>query len=37
MVMNTIRMNQSDADECPIIDEETNIDATMLFDLFKDW
>ena len=37
MVMDAIRMNKCHIDQCLIIDEEPNADATMFFDLFKDF
>jgi len=37
MVRNAMRMNQDHADQCPIIDEESNTDATRFFDLLKDF
>jgi hypothetical protein len=37
MVMDVIRMNQSYTDKFSIIDEESNTDATMFFDLLKDY
>jgi len=36
MVMDAMRMNQGHADQCPIIDEEPNVDEAMFFDLLKD-
>jgi hypothetical protein len=36
MIMDAMRMNQSDSDQCSIIDEEPNIDTTSFFDLLKD-
>jgi len=36
MVMNARRMNQGHVDQCPIIDEEPNADATKCFDFLKD-
>ena len=36
MVIDAMRMNQSYANECSIIDEEPNTDATRFFDLLKD-
>jgi hypothetical protein len=35
-VIDAMRMNQSYAGECSIIDEEPNTDATRFFDLLKD-
>jgi hypothetical protein len=37
MVMDAMRMNKCHIDQCLIIDEEPNADATMFFDLFKDF
>jgi hypothetical protein len=37
MIMDAMRMNQSDSDQCSIIDEEPNIDTTSFFDLLKDY
>jgi hypothetical protein len=34
MVIDVIRMNQSHVDQCPIIDEEPNADATRFFFIF---
>jgi len=36
MVMDAMRMNQGNVSQCPIIEEEPNIDATRFFDLLKD-
>jgi hypothetical protein len=36
MIMDAMRMNQSHAGQCPIIDEQSNVHATMFFDLLKD-
>jgi hypothetical protein len=36
MVMDAIRMNQDNVNQCPIIEEEPNADATRFFDLLKD-
>jgi hypothetical protein len=36
MVMDAMRMNQGHADQCPIIDEEPNVDEAMFFNLLKD-
>jgi len=35
--MDAMRMNQSYVGQCPIINEEPNADATMFFDLLKDF
>ena len=35
MVMDVMRINQGHINQCPIIDEETNADATRFFDLLK--
>ena len=36
MVMDAMRMNQGYVGQCPIIHEETNVDAARFFDLLKD-
>jgi hypothetical protein len=36
MVMDAMRINQDYADQCPIIDEEFNVDATRFFKLLKE-
>jgi len=36
MVMNSMRMNQGNVSQCPIVEEEPNADATRFFDLLKD-
>jgi hypothetical protein len=36
MVMDAMRMNQGHANQYPIIDEEPNVNATRIFDIFKD-
>jgi hypothetical protein len=36
MIMDAMRMNHVYASQCPIVDEEPNIDATRFFDLLKD-
>ena len=36
MVMDAMRMNQGHASQYPIIDEEPNVNATRIFDIFKD-
>jgi len=36
MVMDVMRINQGHTDQCPIIDEEPNVDATKFFYLLKD-
>jgi hypothetical protein len=36
MVMNAMRMNQGNANQCPIVEEEPNVDAARFFDLLKD-
>jgi len=36
MVMEAIRMNQSHASQCPIVDKEPNANMTSFFDLLKD-
>jgi hypothetical protein len=37
MVMDAIRMNQGHTNQCSILDEEPNVDATRLFHLLKDY
>jgi len=37
MVMNAMRMNQGNASQCLIIEEEPNADVTRFFDLLKDF
>jgi hypothetical protein len=37
MVMKTMRMNQGNASQCPIVEKEPNADATRFFDLLKDF
>jgi hypothetical protein len=37
MIIDAMRMNKCHIDQCPIVDEEPNADATMFFDLFKDF
>jgi hypothetical protein len=37
MVMDVTRMSEGNVSECPIIEEEPNADATMFFDLLKDF
>ena len=36
MVMDAIRMNQGNVSQCPIVEEEPNVDAARFFDLLKD-
>jgi len=36
MIMDAMRMNQSHADQYPIIDKKPNVDATIFFYLLKD-
>jgi hypothetical protein len=36
MVMDATRMNQGNASQCPILEEEPNADTTRFFDLLKD-
>ena len=36
MVMDAMRMNQGNVSQCPIIEEESNANATRFFDLLKD-
>ena len=35
--MDAMRMNQGNASQCSIIEEEPNADATRFFDLLKDF
>ena len=35
MIIYAMRMNQGDARECLIINEEPNVDASIFFDLLK--
>jgi hypothetical protein len=37
MVMDVMRMNQGNVNQCPIIEGEPNADATRFFDLLKDY
>jgi len=37
MVMDAMRMNQGNVSQCPIVEEEPNIDAARFFDLLKDY
>ncbi|KAL9360613.1 hypothetical protein Peur_048736 [Populus x canadensis] len=37
MVMDAMRMNQGNVNQCPIIEEEPNADATRFFNLLKDF
>jgi len=37
MVIDAMRMNQGDAHECSIVDEEPNVDVTRFFYLSKDY
>jgi hypothetical protein len=32
MIIDAMRMNQDHADQCPIIDEEPNVDATRILE-----
>jgi hypothetical protein len=34
--MDAMRMNQGNVSQCPIIEEESNANATRFFDLLKD-
>ena len=34
--MDAMRMNQGNVNQCPIVEEEANADATRFFDLLKD-
>jgi hypothetical protein len=36
MIMDTMRMNQGNVSQCPIVEEERNVDAVRFFDLLKD-
>jgi len=36
MVIDAMRMNQGNVSQCPIVEEETNANATRFFDLLKD-
>jgi hypothetical protein len=36
MYMDAMRMNQGHAIQCPVIDEEPNVDVAKFFDLLKD-
>jgi hypothetical protein len=36
MVMDAMRMNQGNVNQCPIIEEEPNANAARFFDLLKD-
>jgi hypothetical protein len=36
MVMDAMRMNQGNVSQCPIVEEEPNVDAARFFDLLKD-
>jgi hypothetical protein len=36
MVMDAMRMNQANGSQCPIVEEEPNVDAARFFDLLKD-
>ena len=36
MVMDAMRMNQGNVNQCPIVEEESNTDASRFFDLLKD-
>jgi hypothetical protein len=35
MVMDAMRINQGNVNQCPIVEEEPNADATRFFDLLK--
>jgi len=37
MVMDAMRINQGNDSQCPIVEEEPNADATMFFELLKDF
>jgi hypothetical protein len=36
MVIDAMKMNQGNVSQCPIVEEEPNVDATRFFDLLKD-
>jgi len=36
IVMDSMRMSEGNVSECPIIEEESNADATRFFDMLKD-
>jgi hypothetical protein len=36
MVIDAMRMNQGNVNQCPIIEEEPNTDVARFFDLLKD-
>jgi len=36
MIMDAMRMNQGNVSQCPIVEEEPNVDAARFFDLLKD-
>ena len=36
MVMDVVEMNQDHTSQCPIINEELNVDVTRFFDFLKD-
>jgi hypothetical protein len=36
MIMDAMRMNQDNVSQCPIVEEEPNVDAIKFFDLLKD-
>ena len=36
MVMDAMRMNKDDVNQCPIVEEEPNVEAARFFDLLKD-
>jgi len=36
MVMDAMRINQGNVNQCPIVEEEPNADAARFFDLLKD-
>jgi hypothetical protein len=37
MVMDAMRMNQDNVNQCPIIEEEPNADVARFFDILKDF
>jgi hypothetical protein len=36
MVLDAMRMNQGNVSQCPIVEKESNADATRFFDMLKD-
>jgi hypothetical protein len=37
MIMDAMRINQDHVNQCPIVNEEPNINATRYFNLLKDY